>query len=278
MNTDLAQRISSASHDQAISWLFQLYGMLEEILVGNEVQCPFCGRTFARFLPHGERSPVLTRWNVLGGGYRDNAICPECFSLDRERLIYLYLRDETDVFSGALSVLHMAPETCLSKVIRDACESSYISADLDPKGVMCKVDVTNIDFTDESFDVVICNHVLEHVEDDRQAMAELHRVLKRGGFAILQVPISWDLPQTHENPKIRDEKDRLLAFGQADHVRIYGADYPSRLTDAGFSVELFNPASENRQSRIRQNGLLPGELVVVARKLANHSVAAPDVS
>jgi SAM-dependent methyltransferase len=144
-------------------------------------------------LPCGLNVPVLREKKVVGGGYRQNALCPVCGSFDRERLLYLYLSQKTDIFKNAQTLLHIAPEEQLTNILCTKTHLDYVTADLFSENVVVKMDIINTPFNDLSFDAIICNHVLEHVIDDRAAMAELHRVLRSGGWAILQVPISLSL-------------------------------------------------------------------------------------
>jgi len=269
MYDQIVPQSSSLSHEEPDGSVEQRDQMTLGLLTGDRLLCPFCAKMFFRFLPFGSSNAALDRWKVIGGGRRENAVCPECFSLDRERLVYLYLKEETRIFKDHVSILHVAPEMCLEKVLGNSVSTSYITADLYRSGVMRKLDVTKICFPHESFDVIICNHVLEHVENDRQAMSELYRVLKPQGFAILQVPISWNLRETYEDPAIKTETARLEAFGQADHVRIYGPDYKCRLESAGFEVELYDPLVRKGATAIHQFGLLHGEVVFIGKKPSN---------
>jgi SAM-dependent methyltransferase len=206
--------------------------------------CPFCRSRFRDFLPSGLDIPVLRERRVVGGGRRRRALCPACGSLDRERLVYLFLRCRTDLFEGEKRVLHVAPEKRLAEILRSRDTLHYLTADLLSDDVMRRVDITHTDFPDDAFDVVICNHVLEHVVDDRKAMSELHRILKPGGWAVLQVPLSLILEKTHEDDTVTTVEGRERAFGQGDHVRIYGKDYTDRLADAGLRVEVFRWTSD----------------------------------
>jgi SAM-dependent methyltransferase len=156
---------------------------------------------------------------IIGGGYRLNAMCPHCRSLDRERLVYLYLKNKTDVFFRKCTLLHVAPEPNLQKAFQSFLNINYFSIDLDSPLAEGKMDITELKFNENSFDAIICNHVLEHVPDDARAMSELYRVLKPGGWAILQVPISKILNRTEENLLVTDPKVRGKIYGQYDHVR-----------------------------------------------------------
>lgn len=233
----------------------------------NKFHCPFCGQDSRKFLPFGLDIPVLKEKNVVGSGYRLSATCPNCGSIDRERLIYLYLKNKKgDLFSKNLKVLHVAPEGNLQKVLLTQPNIDYLSADLNSSLATAKMDITNIQYQNNFFDVIICNHVLEHVPDDRKAMAELYRVLKPGGWAILQVPISLSLNQTYEDPMVTSPEEREKVFGQSDHVRIYAKDYKDRLEEVGFSVEVYSSAKEFGESAIRKYGLSKDENIYICSK------------
>ncbi len=236
---------------------------------GSSYTCPLCASNLRTFLPFGLNHPILTEKNVVGGGYRENALCPVCGSTDRERLVYLYLLQKTAIFSTPCHLLHVAPESVLSRVLQRQPSIDYLTADLYPANVMVKMDITDIQFPDHSFDVIICNHVLEHIIDDHQAMSELYRVLKPGGWAILQVPFSGVSSQTYEDFSIVTPADREQAFGQSDHVRIYAKeDYQCRLKRTGFSVNIFNwfDETEHFGGSTNRFGLNPQECTFVASK------------
>jgi predicted SAM-dependent methyltransferase len=211
---------------------------------GDRCLCPICGTRLRKFAPCGYKFPVLKEKGVVGGGYYRNVQCPICGSLDRVRLLYLYLLHKTDIFRKPQKILHVAPETRIGNRIRRVTGVDYLTADLNPEGVMVKMDIMDIQFPDNSFDVIICNHVLEHVGDDQKAMRELYRTLKPGGWAILQVPISLVLSKTYEDASITTRAGREQAFGQWDHVRIHARDYKDRLERAGFKVNIFQWTTE----------------------------------
>ncbi|MCX5797862.1 MAG: class I SAM-dependent methyltransferase [Elusimicrobia bacterium] len=199
-------------------------------------ECLLCGRQARRFRPARRDLPVLRELHVVGGMRRDEAGCPYCACEDRERLVFWFLREKTGAFSQRLRLLHLAPERMLRKILRARPNLDYVGADLDPAPGDLAADVARLPFPDADFDALICDHVLEHVPDDRKAMAELLRVLKPGGWAILQVPVSKVLKETREDPAISSPRERERLFGQDDHARIYASDYAQRLGAAGFSV------------------------------------------
>jgi predicted SAM-dependent methyltransferase len=207
--------------------LQQIKGTLESLFYfGKGRICPVCGKSSRRFRSFGIES-------------REEAQCVHCGALERHRLLWLFLQKKTDLFENKPNkMLHVAPESCLEPRFRKSLNGSYITADLRNPRVMVKMDITNIQYPDQSFDVIYCSHVLEHVIDDKQAMREFRRVLKNDGWAILLVPITAE--ETYEDSTIVDPKERLKAFGQEDHVRRYGHnDYIGRLRSAGFTVEMF---------------------------------------
>ena len=238
---------------------------------GSEYHCPYCKRNFRKFKPGGFDLPVLFEKHIVGGGYRKNNVCPRCYSLDRDRLIYLFLQEKTNIFKEKLSVFHVAPEGCIRALLSSMSNIKYRAGVKYLEGYYYDqktnlVDITKIPFKDNEFDVVICNHVLEHILDDRVAMKELYRVLKPGGWAILQVPVSITSAETFEDASITEQADRERVFGQFDHVRIYGRDYPARLEQAGFKVKIHNPSRDRWPIEITKFAINPEEDLYVAYK------------
>jgi predicted SAM-dependent methyltransferase len=234
---------------------------------GDKFICPCCNYSSKTLALIGENSEINKTYKVIGAGRR-NGECLKCGSADRVRLIYTYLQYEIDFFNKCKnrSVLHIAPEKQISEKFIDANFPEYICGDLFTEGYsypdyVTNMNILNLPFQNNSFDLILCNHVLEHVPADIAAMKELYRVLKTGGTAILQVPISKTIPQTIENSSITDPKERELTFGQHDHVRIYGCDYKNRLESVGFTVETIN-ISEKYQ----KFGLISEEDIFIARK------------
>lgn len=206
---------------------------------GGRHHCVVCGHVVWRFMPYRSGSggvPGLMRIMDMIGSDADHFECPRCGAHDRERHLLMYMRA-----SGRLeglrgkSILHFAPEKRLSRFIRDAQPARYVPCDLFPQSPeVQRVDMLDMQFETGTFDMVIANHVLEHVDDEARALAEIRRVLNPGGFAILQTPYSRRLRRTWQDAGIDDPKSRLQAYGQEDHVRLFGRDIFDRIVAAGF--------------------------------------------
>jgi SAM-dependent methyltransferase len=217
---------------------------------GTAVTCPICEKSFKKFLPYG-------RINA-----RPNALCPNCLSLERHRLIWLYLNRTTNFFKSENHVLHIAPEACFISRFEKLHGEKYITADIESPLAKVKMDIHQIPFPDNTFDAVLCNHVLEHVNDDIQAMSEIHRVLRPGGFAILQVPFFNPVPEvTYEDKSITDPKQREKAFGQDDHVRKFGKDYTKRISRSGLNGIEDNFVMSLSEEEIKRFGIARGEMI-----------------
>ena len=235
--------------------------------IGNKYHCPLCHGIFNSFLSAGLKHDVIKQKNIIGAGYRENAVCPRCLSYDRERLIYLYLNEYRKyIFHDNVKILHIAPEKNLNKLFSKFKNIDYTSADLNHPSAKVKMDITNIIYEDNVFDVILCNHVLEHVPDDKKAISELYRVMKAGAFGILQVPISYMIEKTEENLEIDNDKDRIKNYGQEDHVRLYGRDYLDRLKSVGFKVNVIDFASELEVSKVERYSLLKDEKIFLVSK------------
>lgn len=197
-------------------------------LRGRRFRCPVCGHGFRRMLPYG----YVTQ--------RKNALCPSCLSLERHRLLWLYLERETDLLREHPRLLHVAPEVCLIKHLKrhyKACAERYVTADLESPLADLHFDIQHIPLPDASFDAVFCNHILEHVADDRLALRELFRILRPGGWGVVLSPVDYDRAATYEDDTVTDPAERTRLFGQYDHRRLYGRDYTDRLRQAGFEAE-----------------------------------------
>jgi SAM-dependent methyltransferase len=193
---------------------------------GNNVSCPVCERSFRKFLSYGS--------NVA---HRDNVLCPYDLTLERHRLMWLYLKHESNFFTAPqLNVLHIAPEQCFHSTFKAQKNLNYLTGDLVSPIADLHFDLHEIPLEDARFDVIFCNHVLEHVDDAKKCMSELYRVMKSGGWGIFQVPIDVNRETTYEDWSITSPKDREIHFWQKDHVRLFGNDYPQWLKSVGFNV------------------------------------------
>jgi SAM-dependent methyltransferase len=212
-------------------WLIKVSYLVRPIIAlslkGNKYTDPIDGKSFRKFLPYGY------------GKQRENALSPSTLSLERHRLMWLFLRDDTDFFTSKekIKTLHIAPEQCFLDLFRKQKNLEYITSDLESPIADVKADICNLPFDDNSFDVVFCNHVLEHIINDTKAMQELYRVLKKGGFGIFQIPQDLSREKTFEDNTITNRRERAEIFGQYDHVRVYGRDYFNKLRSVGFAVD-----------------------------------------
>jgi SAM-dependent methyltransferase len=237
-----------------------LEGQLNSAIDVKKV-CPICGNEFWVFLSGGTF------------GTRKNASCPYCGSLERHRALYLFFRKQTDLFdrnesSLPVSILHFAPEPCLYEKIRNIANLDYFPVDFDSsvQGIRDVIDIQNVKYGDGIFDIIICNHVLEHIPDDHAAMRELNRILKQEGTAYINTPVDYSRDVTLENPEYNTPELRTRYYGQFDHVRYYGNDYVSKLEDAGFSVRVIEPNKDFNENEISRYGLLKDEKIYECKK------------
>lgn len=221
---------------------------------GDQFHDPIDGKSYRKFLPYGY------------GKQRENALSPGTLSLERHRQMWLYLQNETTFFTQPYSVLHIAPEQEFLRRFKKMKNLQYVSADLFSPIVDVKADLLDLPFDDESFDVVFCNHVLEHIEDDQKAMSELYRVMRKGGWGIFQVPMKPSLERTYEDFTIQDPQERQKHFGQYDHVRWYGMDYFDRLRNAGFETDANYYSKQFSAADIKKWGLMENEILPLVRK------------
>lgn len=237
-----------------LSYVFRLFAPV--LYRGNKVECPVCERSFSKFLSYG--SSVA---------HRENVLCPFDLTLERHRLMWLYLKGESDFFTAPkLEVLHIAPEQCFYGRFKKQKNLNYLTGDLVSPLADMHFDLHHIPLEDNRFDVVFCNHVLEHVDDALVCMKELYRVLKPGGWGIMQVPQDFDRAETYEDKSITSPEEREKHFWQKDHVRLFGMDYPDWLRKAGFEVQEFNPVEKFDTAFIERIRILPQEKLYIARK------------
>ena len=240
-------------------WLIQLSIIFRPFIKlyyrGHRFEDPIDGSLYRKFLPYGYQK------------LRENALCPGTLSLERHRLLWLYLDRKTDFLSKNFRVLHIAPEQVFYTIFKGYSHWTYTTADLYSPLADVKADICALPFEDNCFDLVLCNHVLEHITDDAKAMQELYRVTKKGGTLIAQVPLEEEREISFEDPSITDPKERARLFGQYDHVRMYGKDYYTRLEAAGFQATAVDFLSELEEKEKLRFGLPKAEKIPVGKKL-----------
>ena len=248
----LARRFLTEESREAIRrWGYQ---SMAPFLWGRGVVCPICKGHFRRFRIYVE------------GGLDHSIMCPWCLSLERHRLLWLYLQQHTDIFAKNLSLLHIAPEYFPAKEFTASANIRYVPAGLRAPYIKVELDILQIPFPDNCFEVVICYHVLDRILDDVQAMREMHRVLKPGGLVFPQSPIDDRRDTTFEDPTCVTPEDRERLFGKSYHVRIYGLDFKDRLAEAGFSVRLDHFVDTLSPETIERYGLTGEGVLYICTK------------
>lgn len=231
------------------------------LYTGRSRLCPVCSHRWRKFMPYGYVTP------------REDALCPHCLSLERHRLLWLWLNGCTDLSDTRPRLLHIAPEVCLMRHLRKIYTGDsardYVTADLESPLADVKMDVQDIPFGDGSFDVIFCNHILEHVQDDRLAMRQMLRVMRPGGWGVMLSPVNPALEKTFEDDTITDPAERTRIFGQYDHRRNYGRDYADRLRQAGFIVEEIDYAATLTPRQRTLYGVRSEILYIVRKPLAH---------
>ena len=241
-------------------WLIKASYLVKPIIAfylkGDTYTDPIDGNSFRKFLPYGYSKQ------------RKNALSPSTLSLERHRLMWLFLKNETSFFTSSkkIKTLHIAPEQCFLKIFKKQKNLDYITSDLESPIADVKADICNLHFKDDSFDVVFCNHVLEHIPDDKKAMQELFRVLKKGGFGVFQIPQDMSRENTFEDASITDKQERTKIFGQYDHVRVYGRDYFNKLRSVGFKVEEVDYTQRITPEELDRFCLMKNEILPVCYK------------
>ena len=248
----LATRIIPRHYLQHVSHFFlQIFSLF---LRGNKYEDPINGITYRKLLPYGRLKS------------RENALAPDSMSLERHRLMWLFLKERTNFFNSNLKFLHIAPEYCFIKIFKNMKNLDYTTGDLISPWADVKMDVHNIPFPENTFDVVICNHVLEHVDDSDTVMKEFYRVMKPGGWGIFQVPIDLESKTTKEDKSITDPKERERLYWQSDHLRLFGLDYPDKLRNAGFKVTESNFINQIEKDLIIRYALPKDEIIYLCEK------------
>ncbi len=256
----ILNHIPRTALQRVAGWAVPILGLF---YVGRGKECPLCGCRRRKFLPYGYVSQ------------RENALCPNCLALERHRLIWLWLVRQSDIGRGAMALprlLHIAPEVALMRKFRKMYSGEaerYVTADLESPLADMHFDIQNIPLEDNSFDAIICNHIMEHVEDDRKAMRELYRIMKPNGWGVILSPVELERATTFEDDTITDPEERTRIFGQYDHRRIYGRDYAERLREAGFEVYEIDYKSQ-LTAKEQELYALSDELLYIVSKPQNH--------
>jgi len=241
-----------------IKYSFLITPILRIIFHGKKYTDPIDDSNYSKFLSYGYKT------------VRKNALCPGTLSLERHRLLWLYLEKETNFLNSNLKVLHVAPEQVFYKKFKKLKNWEYFTFDLNSPIADIKGDLISTNFKDEYFDLIICNHVLEHIEDDKSALDEMYRILKYNGISILQVPINVKRENTFEDLSIKSKIQREKYFGQYDHVREYGLDFKDRVEQAGFKVEMINYSKKISQDLVIKYGLMKDDLIPIGKKLPSN--------
>ncbi|PZD79714.1 class I SAM-dependent methyltransferase [Mesonia sp. K7] len=228
--------------------------MIAFVLKGEKYTDPIDGKSFRTFLPYGYQKQ------------RPNVLSPSTLSLERHRLLWLYLQRKTNFFTEKAKMLHFAPEQAFYERFKKMENLDYTTTDLNSPLADVKADICNLPFEDNTYNIILCNHVLEHIPDDHKAMQELYRILKPGGYAILQVPQDNNRKHTFEDNSITDKKERTKIFGQYDHVRVYGLDYFKKLEAVGFDVKQVRLSEQLSQEEIERYRINSTEILPVCYK------------
>ena len=228
-------------------------------------ECIICGNKVDEFFANGINHKLFTKHHIIGGGYRENCTCPKCGKNDRERWIYYVLKNKLDILNATGRILHFAPESSIKELIMQNKNIDYYTCDIIPGFAMHIVDITDIQFKNNTFDYVICNHVMEHIPNEKKAVSEIKRILKKNGKWIFSFPICTDM-KTQEDKKVVTKEQRLELYGQEDHVRLYGNDFLKRFKKYGLKIEVFTPNEQLKKSEIEKYGFIEDDIIMVATK------------
>jgi len=234
---------------------------------GNNFFCPICKFKASKFLPYGKDYEAIKKFEIIGMGFRKNAICPNCFSKDRERLSYLFLQKliSEKSINYSSKIIHFSPESSLERNFFRKNFSNYFTADIIKNKSDFIIDLQNFNFEEKNFDLVICNHVLEHIEDDNIALKNIYSIIKPGGLAILQTPLSKIIDEDYTNPSVKTDNDRLNFYGQEDHVRIYSKkSLIQKIKKVGFEIKILQLEDFFLQNE--SIGLIKDEEILFAKK------------
>lgn len=228
-------------------------------------QCIICGSNVDSFFPGGNKEEIFKHHHIIGGGYRENCICPYCESVDRDRWQYYVLQNKLGVFRASGRILHFAPEAPIQKLIEQNEQIDYYTGDIVPGRAMHVTDITDIQYRDNTFDYIICNHVMEHIPNEEKAVSEIMRVLKPNGKWIFSFPICTDM-KTYEDKTLISPEQRRKEYGQVDHVRLYGYDFAERFEKYGLKLYIYSPKNEIDDAQIEKFGFIKDDIIIVATK------------
>ena len=231
----------------------------------NEKECIICGNKVDKFNPGGIGVELFSKHHIIGGGYRENCVCPKCGIIDRERWLYYVIKNKTNIATTSGRILHFAPEQTIINYIKQNTNIDYYTCDIQVGRAMHIVDITDIQFKNNTFDYIIFNHVMEHIPNEKKAIREIKRVLKKNGVLIFSFPICLDM-KTQEDKKIQSSEDRLRLYGQEDHVRLYGYDYIKRYRKYGLNLNVYSPQDEFTDQEIEKYGFIKDDVIIIATK------------
>lgn len=270
--SEIERNILSATHPGSIriynckSFIIDsLYKEYNTITLGSR-QCIICGCNIDKFLPEGIEEEIFEHHHIIGGGYRENCVCPYCRAWDRERWLYYVLQNKLDLFRASGRILHFAPEYQIQEYIQQNEQIDYYTGDIVPGKAMHVTDITDIQYKDNTFDYIISNHVMEHIANEEQAVSEIKRVLKTSGKWIFSFPICTDM-KTYEDKTIFSPEQRLKAYGQKDHVRLYGYDFAERFERYGLKLQIYRPEDEMDDAQINKFGFIKDDTIIIATKV-----------
>lgn len=259
-------------HNYNLSLVFDMYSFIitnserEYYSYTGSKECILCGNRVEKFGAAGESNPIFTEKKIIGGGYRENAVCPCCGSLDRTRWVYWVLKNYTKILEKECTVIHFAPEKQIRIKLEDRDNCDYYAGDVARTSNLHKIDVTNIPYADKVADYIIINHVMEHVTDEKRAINELRRILKDDGKILMSFPISMK-QKTFEDSSIISDEDRDRYYGQKDHVRLYGTDYKERFEQYDLDIKVFSPKDFLTNEDIEKYGLIEEDILLLCSKL-----------
>lgn len=246
--------------------IFECGNFISDNISNGSKKCILCGNNVEDFLMGGRAYHIFEELHIIGGGVRNNCICPICNSRDRERWCMDVIKSHTNILSSSCRVLHFAPEKGIEKRIKANSRADYYCGDISEKKTYNKVNVMNMcQFQNQTFDYIIINHVLEHVIDLEIAVSELKRVLKEDGKIIMSFPICTN-KKTIEQKEEMTVEEKIKQFGQSDHVRLFGCDYKEVIESYGLIVKVLSPKDKYNEEQIEQYGFIKDDIILMCEK------------